>query len=44
MAHLVRERGFNAYVMVGGLRAWRKLGYPTEPVPQDDLVMLPTFQ
>ena len=44
MAHLVREKGFNAYVMTGGLRAWRKHGFPIERVPSEDLVMLPSFQ
>lgn len=43
MAHLLRDRGFNAYVIVGGLSAWRKAGEPLEGVPKDDLVKLPTF-
>jgi rhodanese-related sulfurtransferase len=43
VAHLLRERGFNTFVIVGGLGAWRKAGQPTEPVPHDDLVKLPTF-
>jgi len=43
VAHLLRERGFNAFVIVGGLAAWRKAGYPVEQPPQDDLVKLPTF-
>ncbi|HEV2470840.1 MAG TPA: hypothetical protein VGS78_16735 [Candidatus Sulfotelmatobacter sp.] len=43
MAHLLRERGFNAFVIVGGLAAWRKAGEPLESVPKDDLVKLPTF-
>ena len=43
MAHLLREKGFNAFVIVGGLAAWRKAGQPLEPVPHDDLVHLPTF-
>jgi rhodanese-related sulfurtransferase len=43
VAHLLREKGFNAFVIVGGLAAWRKAGQPTEPVPHDDLVHLPTF-
>ncbi|HEY4901888.1 MAG TPA: hypothetical protein VIH89_00305 [Candidatus Sulfotelmatobacter sp.] len=43
MAHLLREKGFNTFVIVGGLAAWRKAGEPTEGVPVDDLVKLPTF-
>jgi rhodanese-related sulfurtransferase len=43
VAHLLRERGFNTFVIVGGLTAWRKAGKPMEHVPQDDLVKLPTF-
>jgi rhodanese-related sulfurtransferase len=40
---MLRERGFNAFVIAGGLTAWRKAGKPMEPVPQDDLVKLPSF-
>ncbi|HET7206584.1 MAG TPA: hypothetical protein VFI95_08395 [Terriglobales bacterium] len=43
MAHLLREKGFNAFIIVGGLAAWRKAGEPLEVVPHDDLVHLPTF-
>ena len=43
VAHILRERGFDAYVIHGGLRAWTKAGFPLEPVPEDDLVLLPTF-
>ncbi len=40
VAHMLREKGFDAYVIVGGLRAWMKSGYALEPVPGDDLVLL----
>jgi rhodanese-related sulfurtransferase len=43
VALLLREKGFNAFVISGGLAAWRKAGQPLEPVPKDDLVKLPTF-
>ncbi|HKN17626.1 MAG TPA: hypothetical protein VJX47_11820 [Candidatus Sulfotelmatobacter sp.] len=43
MAHLLREKGFNTFVIVGGLAAWRKAGEPVEIVPANDLVKLPTF-
>ncbi|HEY3771144.1 MAG TPA: hypothetical protein VHA06_22515 [Candidatus Angelobacter sp.] len=40
---MLREQGFNAYVITGGLSAWRKAGGAVEQVPQDDIVLLPTF-
>jgi len=43
VALMLREKGFNAFVIVGGLAAWRKAGHPLEGVPQSDLVKLPTF-
>lgn len=43
VAHLLRERGFNAFVIVGGLAAWRKAGQAVEFVPGEEIVRLPTF-
>ncbi|HEX3738418.1 MAG TPA: hypothetical protein VHV29_01710 [Terriglobales bacterium] len=43
MARLLRKQGFRAFVIVGGLAAWRKAGQPTEQVPESDLIKLPTF-
>jgi rhodanese-related sulfurtransferase len=43
VALLLREQGFSAFVIKGGLAAWRKAGLPLEPVPAGDLVKLPTF-
>jgi rhodanese-related sulfurtransferase len=43
VALLLREQGFNAFVIEGGLAAWRKAGLPLEAVPKSDLVKLPTF-
>jgi len=43
VAYLLREDGFDAYVIVGGLTAWTKAGLETERVPENDLVLLPTF-
>jgi rhodanese-related sulfurtransferase len=43
VAHVLREKGFNAFILVGGLAAWRKAGQPVEPVPLEDMVKLPTF-
>jgi rhodanese-related sulfurtransferase len=39
----LREQGFNAFVLVGGVAAWKKAGQSLEPVPKSDLVKLPTF-
>jgi rhodanese-related sulfurtransferase len=43
VAQLLQKEGFKVFVISGGLRAWRKAGHPTEPVPLEDLVKLPTF-
>jgi rhodanese-related sulfurtransferase len=43
VALLLREQGFRAYVIAGGLAAWRKAGQPLESVPEADLIKLPTF-
>ena len=43
VAHLLREQGFKAFVIVGGLAAWKRAGEPLELVPAEDLVKLPTF-
>jgi membrane protein DedA with SNARE-associated domain/rhodanese-related sulfurtransferase len=43
VAHLLRQQGFNAFVIAGGLAAWRRAGNPLEPVPASDVVHLPTF-
>jgi rhodanese-related sulfurtransferase len=43
VARLLRKEGFQAFVIVGGLAAWRKAGQPVEQVPESDLVKLPTF-
>jgi rhodanese-related sulfurtransferase len=43
VAHWLIEQGFHANVIVGGLRAWTRAGYAVEPVPADDLVLLPKF-
>jgi len=43
VAHILRGKGFDAYVIAGGLRAWRRAGFPLEPVPKEDLELLPRF-
>jgi membrane protein DedA with SNARE-associated domain/rhodanese-related sulfurtransferase len=44
VAHLLIEKGYEAYVIVGGLKGWQKAGLPLEPVPQDDMVLMPSFR
>jgi rhodanese-related sulfurtransferase len=43
VALMLQEQGFNTFVLVGGLAAWRKAGLPLESVPETDVVKLPTF-
>jgi membrane protein DedA with SNARE-associated domain/rhodanese-related sulfurtransferase len=43
VAHMLRQRGYTARVIEGGLRAWKKAGYPVEPVPLVDVEHLPEF-
>jgi len=40
---MLREKGFNTFVIVGGLAAWRKAGEALAPVPQAEIVKLPSF-
>ena len=44
VAHILRQSGFDAYVIVGGFNAWQRAGYDVEPVPADDVVLLPRFR
>jgi rhodanese-related sulfurtransferase len=43
VALMLRQHGFRAFVIAGGLTAWRRAGQPLEAVPESDLVKLPTF-
>jgi rhodanese-related sulfurtransferase len=43
VAHILREKGYDARIIRGGLEAWIKAGLPTEAVPEEDLVQLPSF-
>jgi membrane protein DedA with SNARE-associated domain/rhodanese-related sulfurtransferase len=43
VARILQQHGFRSSVMKGGLRAWRKGGFPLETVPPDDVVLLPSF-
>ena len=43
VARILQQQGFRSSIIKGGLRAWKKGGYPLEAVPPDDVVLLPTF-
>ncbi len=43
VAYLLRQNGFRASVIAGGLHAWKKAGHPLESVPPEDVVLLPKF-
>jgi membrane protein DedA with SNARE-associated domain/rhodanese-related sulfurtransferase len=43
VARILQQHGLRAAVLKGGLRAWKKSGFPLETVPSDDIVLLPTF-
>jgi len=43
VARVLRGRGIPCSVIDGGLRAWKKAGLPMEPVPQEDVIDLPSF-
>jgi membrane protein DedA with SNARE-associated domain/rhodanese-related sulfurtransferase len=43
VAQHLRQQGFESFVIEGGLRSWQAAGLPVEPVPEDDVVLLPEF-
>lgn len=43
VASALAERGIKTKVIKGGLRAWKKSGLPIEPVPEEEMTMLPMF-
>ena len=43
MAHILRDKGYDAYVIDGGLSAWKRSGYAVEAVPKEDVIKLPRF-
>ena len=44
IAHALGQNGHNVRVLQGGLRSWLKAGWPTEPVPAEDMRHLPRFE
>jgi rhodanese-related sulfurtransferase len=43
VARNLAKQGIEAGVIVGGYPAWKKAGLPLEPIPEDELISLPTF-
>ncbi len=43
VARDLETRGVRVAVIKGGLRGWRKAGLPIEPVPPDEVAVLPVF-
>ena len=43
VARMLAERGIPSAVLEGGLSAWKKALLPLEPVPAEDIVLLPKF-
>ena len=43
VARILQQHGFRSSVIKGGLRAWRRGGFPLETVPPEDVILLPTF-
>jgi len=43
VAHHLAQKGVPVAVIKGGLRAWKKAGLPTEPVPAEEMTELPLF-
>ncbi len=43
VARLLLKKGVRAAVIEGGLRAWTKVGLPLEPVPSEEIAVLPVF-
>jgi membrane protein DedA with SNARE-associated domain/rhodanese-related sulfurtransferase len=44
VAYLLREKGTASSVIRGGLRAWRKAGFPVEAIPAGEMAELPIFE
>ena len=43
VAQHLRQQGYDPYVIDGGLRSWCEAGLPVEPVPPEDIILLPAF-
>jgi membrane protein DedA with SNARE-associated domain/rhodanese-related sulfurtransferase len=43
VAQILMDRGLTCSVIKGGLRAWKKVGLPLEPVPVEEMMIMPAF-
>jgi rhodanese-related sulfurtransferase len=43
VAQELMQKGVRVAVIKGGLRDWKKVGLPVEPVPADEISALPVF-
>jgi rhodanese-related sulfurtransferase len=43
VARNLAGQGIEAAVIVGGYPAWKKAGLPLEPIPEEEVIALPTF-
>jgi membrane protein DedA with SNARE-associated domain/rhodanese-related sulfurtransferase len=43
VARMLAERGIPSFVIEGGLSGWKKEALPLEPVPAEEVVLLPRF-
>jgi membrane protein DedA with SNARE-associated domain/rhodanese-related sulfurtransferase len=43
VARILQQQEFRTSIIRGGLRAWKRGGFPLETVPPDDVVHMPTF-
>jgi membrane protein DedA with SNARE-associated domain/rhodanese-related sulfurtransferase len=43
VARMLAERGIPSFVIEGGLSGWKKEALPLEPVPAEEIVLLPRF-
>jgi rhodanese-related sulfurtransferase len=43
VARTLADQGVAVWVILGGLRAWKKAGLSVESVPLDEVIQLPTF-
>lgn len=43
VARILAEKGIPSAVIAGGIEAWKKANLPLEPVPDNEMVLLPKF-
>jgi rhodanese-related sulfurtransferase len=43
VAQFLKQEGFTTHLIKGGLFSWKKAGLETEPVPSEDVLLLPKW-